>query len=88
MNKSLPVFRKGSWIQVPLPVVVDPLWSNSNLFQMASVYATARSKGVSPSESAVLAECFVHKQVYTDLQYSTQLEKKLRSLLKDPEGTT
>ena len=88
MSKVIPVFRKGAWIQYPIPTFVDPLWSKSNLFQAASVYATALSKGLPPSESAVLAECFVHKQVYKDLQYSRQIEKKLEGLLRDHEETT
>lgn len=83
MSKSLPVFRKGVWIQYPLPSFVDPLWSQANLFQAASLYATALSKGFSSAESASLAECFIHKQVYTDLQYSNHIERKLERLLKD-----
>jgi hypothetical protein len=83
MSKSIAVFRKGTWIQYPLPSFVDPLWSQPHLFQAASFYATALSKGFSPSESASLAECFVHKQVYTNLRYGNQIERKLENLLKD-----
>jgi hypothetical protein len=82
MSRTLPVYRNGTWIQYPLPPCIDPLWSKSNLFQAASFYATALSKGFPPSESAVLAECYVHKQVYADLQYSKQIERKLASLVK------
>lgn len=87
MNKCIPVFRKGIWIQYPVPAFVDPLWSKGDLFQAASFYATALSKGFPPSESAVLAECFVHTQVYPDLQYSRHLERKVDFVrnLKDHE---
>ncbi len=79
---SIPVFRKGSWIQYPIPSSIDPLWSKKHLFRAASFYATALSQGYSPSESAVLAESFVHKEVYPGLQFSRQLERKLE-LIKD-----
>lgn len=80
MSQTLPIFRKGSWIHYPLPPSVDPLWSKQHLFQAASLYATALSKGYSPSESGVLAECFVHKQVYPELQYPKQIERKLEKI--------
>ena len=83
MNTSIQVFRKGSWVLYPLPSFVDPLWNQAHLYRAASLYATALSRGFSVKESAVLAECFVHKEVYPELQYSRQIERKLESLLKD-----
>ena len=83
---SIPVFRKGSWIQYPLPPVVDPLWSQQHLFRAASFYATALSKGFSTLESASLAECFIHKEVYPGLQFSRQIEGRLQAIM-DPVET-
>lgn len=77
---SIPVFRKGIWIQYPLPLQKDVLWSQTHLFKAASFYATALSQGVSPHESAILAECFVNKEVYPDLSYSRSLEQKLERI--------
>jgi hypothetical protein len=74
---SIPVFRKGTWIHYPIPVAVDSVWSQQHLFTAASFYATALSQGFSPSESASLAECYVHKQVYPELTYARQIEQKL-----------
>lgn len=87
---SIPVFSKGAWVQYPLPVQTDSLWSKQHFFRAASFYATALSKGYTPKESSVLAECFVNKEVYPDLQYSSQIERKLQQILtksKDHAGT-
>ena len=78
---SIPVFSKGSWIQYPVSPYVDPLWSQAHLFRAASFYAAALSQGFSTHESSVLAECFVHKEVYPELQYSRQIERKLQRIL-------
>ena len=84
---SIPVFRKGSWIQYPIPAVVDPLWSKKHLFRAASFYATALSQGYSPSESASLAESFVHKEAYPGLEFPRHVERKLQAI-KDRVETT
>ena len=47
----------------------------------ASIYATAVSKGMTPHHSAVLAECYVNKQLYKDLSYNSKIEESLKSLL-------
>ena len=84
---SVPVFRKGAWIQYPIPAQVDSLWSESHLFQAASFYATALSQGYSPSESASLAESYIHKQVYPGLRYSTSVERKISRITGHVEIT-
>ena len=76
----IPVFRNGSWISYTVPTDVETLWSQSLQLQAASVYATAISKGLEPSQSAILAEIYVNKQLYADIQYSLQLEDRLKSL--------
>jgi hypothetical protein len=76
----IPVFRNGSWISYTVPSDVENLWSKSLQLQAASVYATAISKGLEPSQSAILAEIYVNKQLYADIQYPSQLEDRLKSL--------
>lgn len=78
---SIPVFRKGTWIQYPLPPQQDVLWNQGHLLKAASFYATALSQGVSPQESATLAECFVNKEVYPNLSYSRILEQKIQRIM-------
>jgi hypothetical protein len=74
---SVPVFRKGVWIEYPKPICIDTNWSQSHLWRAASFYATALSQGYDSDESCALAECFVNKEVYPDLQYGKLIERKL-----------
>lgn len=76
----IPVFRNGTWISYTVPTDVRSSWSKSLQLQAASVYATAISKGLQPSQSAILAEIHVNKQLYADIQYSSHLEDRLKSL--------
>jgi hypothetical protein len=76
----IPVFRNGAWINYTVPTDVQNLWSKSLQLQAASVYATAISKGLQPSQSAILAEIYVNKQLYADIQYPLHLEDRLKSL--------
>jgi hypothetical protein len=84
---SIPVFRKGTWIEYPLPAQQDILWSEGHLLKAASFYATALSQGVSQNESVVLAECFVNKEVYPNLSYSRILENKIEKIMGHVETT-
>ena len=76
----IPVFRKGQWIHYTPPSAGIQLWSQSLLLQVASVYATAISKGIDPGKSSVLAECYANKQLY-GVDYNPQIEASLKSLL-------
>jgi hypothetical protein len=75
----IPTFRKGSWIEYSVPQDVARHWNKVMKLQAASIYATAVSKGISPSQSAVLAECYVNKQMYPGLQYNKSIEDQLQS---------
>lgn len=77
----IPVFRKGVWIEYSVPSDVERHWNKAMKLQAASMYATAVSKGISPSQSAVLAECYVNKQMYPGVQYSKSIEDQLQSFL-------
>lgn len=80
---SIPVFYKGAWIQYPRPLSLDTNWSEKHLFRAASFYAAALSKGYESSESRVLAECFVNKEVYPDLEYGRLIERKLQQITQE-----
>jgi hypothetical protein len=77
---SLPVFRKGVWMEQTKPLV-DPLWSREHTFQAASFYATAVSQGFSTQEASALSEAYIYKQIYTELQYSKTIEMKIKQIM-------
>ncbi len=77
---TIPVFRKGQWIHYTPPATGLQLWSQALLLQVASVYATAVTKGISLEQSCVLAECYANKQLY-GVTYMKTIEDKLQSLL-------
>lgn len=76
---ELPVFLNSQWIQYKVPNDV-PLWSMSHKLQAASLYAAALQKGHSEGISNILAECFINKQLYKDLQYKPSIEDCLQEL--------
>ena len=78
---SIPVFRNGTWITYTVPSDGELYWNANQKLQAASFYATAISKGLQPSYSATLTECFMNKQVYPGLQYNAKLESILQSFL-------
>jgi hypothetical protein len=77
---DIPVFQNGQWLQYKVPKDTF-LWSTSHKLQAASLYAAAIQKGQSPRQSAILAECFINKQLYKDLQYKKSIEDLLQSML-------
>lgn len=79
MNR-IPVFRKGSWIHYDVPESGTALWSQSVKLQVASVYATAITKGYSKEKSTVLAESFAHKALY-GVTYNSTIEQCLQEML-------
>lgn len=78
---NIPVYRQGKWILYVLPKDGECFWNANQKLQAASFYATAVSKGLQPSHSATLTECYINKQVYPGLQYNETLEKQIQSLL-------
>jgi hypothetical protein len=77
---EIPVFRNGRWIAYSIPSDGQLYWNTNVQFQAASLYATALSKGHTPSQSAILAEMFANKQLYPGIQYSKSIESQLDSL--------
>lgn len=82
---TVPVFRQGAWIHYPLPSTVNALWSQEHIFKAASLYATALSQGYSPDESAMLAEAYVNKLIFTGIQYNRSLESRLAQIMDRAE---
>lgn len=76
----LPVFRKGTWIQYEVPSTGVEMWSQGLKLQVASVYASFISKGVSKEKSSVFAECYANKQLY-GVTYNKDIETALQSIL-------
>lgn len=75
------MFQQGVWVTYTVPEDCIPLWSKSQQFQAASFYAAAIQKGFSASESSNLAECYINKQLYKDLQYNKRIEELLQQML-------
>lgn len=73
----IPVFRKGQWIHYEVPETGTALWSQSLKLKVASVYATAITKGYSKETASVIAECFANKELY-DVTYSSNIESSLK----------
>lgn len=77
---EIPVFQSGKWIRYKVPSDI-PLWSTAQKLQAASFYAAAIHKGQSARDAANLAECYINKQLYKDLQYKQTIEDLLQSIL-------
>ncbi len=78
---TIPVYRNQTWIEYTVPEDVRHIWSHKLKLQAASVFATARCQGHSPSQSASLAEMVVNKSLYNGLHYDKKMEATLQSLL-------
>lgn len=85
MAAVIPVFRKGAWIKYTTPTPVDSMWSPKHTLRAASFYATAVSQGLDTKEAALLAECFINKEVYEGLVYDTIYETKLKRIMDHAE---
>ena len=82
---TIPVFRKGKWVQYTRPLYTDALWSKCHAFQAASFYATALSQGFPSDESGWLAEIYVQKQIFPEISYSNSIERKLKQIMDHVE---
>lgn len=74
------VFSRGKWLNIPLPHIVDRMWSPQHNF----IYATAAQqfvvKGFSEARAAQLAEAYVYKELCPGLKYDRSTEKDLQEL--------
>jgi hypothetical protein len=71
---SVPVFSKGVWRLIPLPVPVDPRWTQSDRFLYASVYAALQRKGVADETIGIIAEAYLYKKLCPQLRYPSSIE--------------
>jgi hypothetical protein len=77
---EIPVFSNGQIVHYNVPKD-SFLWSTSQKLQAASFYAAALQKGHTAKQSAVLAECYMNKLLYKDLQYKKSIEDQLQTMI-------
>jgi hypothetical protein len=78
MSETRIVWSNG-WIEVTLPVGLDPLWSSADRWIYAAAYASAVARGFSQERAIVLAEAIVCKRLY-EVTYDKTLEQDLRKV--------
>jgi len=71
------VFSRGKWANIPLPHIVDRMWSPQHNFIYATVAQQFLLKGFSEARAAQLAEAYVYKQLCPGLTYDRALEQEL-----------
>jgi hypothetical protein len=71
------VFSRGKWLNIPLPHIVDRMWSPQHTFIYATVAQQFAMKGFSEARAAQLAEAYVYKQLCPGLKYDRNLEQDL-----------
>lgn len=80
------VFSRGKWVNIPLPHIVDRMWSPQHNFIYATVAQQFLLKGITEARAAQLAEAYVYKELCPGLMYDRTLEKELQELA--PAETT
>jgi hypothetical protein len=80
MTSPISVYRNGIWIHYDVSETATSIWTESLKLRVASIYATAITKGISKQRSIVLAECYANKVLY-GVTYSQQLEEDVKSLI-------
>ena len=71
------VFSRGKWLNIPLPHIVDRMWTTQHNLIYATVAQQFVVKGFSEARSAQLAEAYVYKQICPSLKYDRALEQEL-----------
>ena len=64
-------------MNIPLPHIVDRMWSPQHNFIYATVAQQFLVKGFSEARAAQLAEAYVYKQLCPGLTYDRNLEQEL-----------
>ena len=85
---TIPIFRKGQWVNYDPPRELPPGWQDHHTYQAASVFATAHSLGHGLKESAALAEMYIFKQIFSGLCYDMKYETILKQILNHEETTS
>jgi hypothetical protein len=68
------IFKQGKWLNMELPLPVDPLWSKDDCMVYANVVAFFEDK--TPKEAAQLAESYVYKKLL-GVRYTKATEAQL-----------
>ena len=69
VSTQMLVFRKGVWLSVEI-VLSDPLFSEGNRMEAASIAATAMEKGLSVQAATAEAERILYGRLFPGLTYS------------------
>lgn len=74
------VFRNGKWIQLESAIEENVEVTEKMKWEFVSAYGTAKAKGFSEEKARILAEMYVFKKKFSDLEYSSELEAEYRKL--------
>ena len=76
------VYKNKKWMEYKPSVTLctDPRVTTYHIRIAASAYIAAIQKGFSEVRANILAEAVVFKHLYTDLQYSNDLEDEIKVL--------
>lgn len=85
IQMKIPIFRNGTWIEYEPPRELPSGWQPAHSYIAASVFATARAKGYSPTAAASLAEMYVFKQIFEGIVYDRIFESQLQELFNHVE---
>jgi hypothetical protein len=75
---SVRLVRCGeTWLEVSLPVGLDPLWSDADRWVYAAAYAAGLARGFVEARAVVIAEAIVFKKLYEGMKYDVSLERDI-----------
>ena len=82
MKNCLIMSKDNTWISVPVPRGLDPLWMDSDVFYYSAMFVAAQERGFSDKKSGELAEALVNRRLYPGIVYHSALEEDLTDLLE------
>jgi hypothetical protein len=80
MSIRLILSNTNSWVSVPIPNGLDPLWSESDILHYAAMFVGAQERGFSDARSEQLAEALVNRRLYPGIVYEKTLQSDLEFL--------
>jgi len=80
MATRLILSKTSTWLHVPIPKGLDPLWLPSDVYHYAAMFVAAQEKGFSDKRSEQLAEALVNRRLYPGIVYQKELEGDLAQL--------
>lgn len=82
MKDCLIMSKDNTWISVPVPKGLDPLWMNGDIMYYSAMRVAAQERGYSEKRSGELAEALVNRRLYPGIVYHLALEEDLTDLLE------